>query len=77
MPSKLYQARLGPLLQDDQSNEELEKSRPPDKQRERQRLPMPKSILDCFTGRYIYQVYTVWRKEAARQHELSTDTHCD
>ena len=35
------------------------------------KLPMPKSILDCFTGRYLYQVYNVWKQEAHRQHELA------
>eukprot|EP00892_Ulva_mutabilis_P012066 jgi/Ulvmu1/9231/UM005_0331.1 len=40
----------------------------------RAKLPMPKSILDCFTGRYLYQVYGVWRKEASRQQEIS-DAH--
>ena len=32
---------------------------------------MPKSIIDCFTGKYVYEVYKVWREEASRQHEIA------
>jgi predicted component of type VI protein secretion system len=35
------------------------------------KVPMPKSFLDCFTGRYLYQVYGAWREEAQRQHVLA------
>jgi hypothetical protein len=37
------------------------------------KLPMPKSVLDCFTGRYVYDVYKVWREEARRQHQLAIE----
>ena len=53
-----------------QEEEDLSKQKAPDKPG---RLPMPKSILDCFTGRYLYQVYNVWKQEAHRQHELAND----
>lgn len=46
------------------------KNSPEAKQR-RGKIPMPKSILDCFTGRYLYQVYGVWKNEAARQHTIA------
>lgn len=38
-------------------------------------LPMPKSVIDLFTGRYLYQVYTVWRQEAHRQHLAAELAH--
>jgi hypothetical protein len=33
------------------------------------KLHMPRSILDCFTGKYVYEVYKVWREAAQRLHE--------
>lgn len=59
------------LVQDyDSQEEDLSKQKAPDKP---SKLPMPKSVLDCFTGRYLYQVYNVWKQEAHRQHEIAQD----
>ena len=37
------------------------------------KLPLPKSALDCFTGRYMYDVYKAWRQEAHRQHVIALE----
>ena len=41
------------------------------------KLHLPKNIVDCFTGRYVYEAYMVWRQEARRQHEraLAAEEH--